>query len=116
MSRTQRTMQAWVVVGLLAALVATNVVLAILLRTGGPLIGTVFYAVLLGLVWRGQPRDYRAAMVGGLVGLAVHIVEVAILGWSAYPALMTLNLILPAALAPMAWRASQGVRQAKNGG
>jgi hypothetical protein len=111
MNPAKRTMQDRVVLGLLAALVATNVVLAILLRSGGPLIGTVLYAVLLVLVWRGQPYAYRAAVVGGLVGLAVHVVEVAILGWSAYPALMALNLILPAALAPSAWWASPRGRQ-----
>ena len=116
MNRAKRTTLAWVVVGLLATLVATNVVLAILLRTGGPLIGAVLYAVLLVLAWRGQPRCYRAAVVGGLVGLAVHVVEVAIVGWSAYPALMTLNLILPAVLAPLAWLTSQRGRKVPNDG
>ena len=103
----ERPPLAWGTLALLAALVVTNAALVILLRTGGPLIGTAFYAILLALAWRGRPRDYRAAMVGGLVGLAVHAVEVTIIGWSAYPTLMALNLILPVALAPMAWWASR---------
>jgi hypothetical protein len=45
------------------------------------------------------------------VGLAVHVVEVATIGWSAYPALMALNLILPAVLTPVAWLAGQRAQQ-----
>ena len=69
----QRPPLAWVALGLLAALVTTNAVFLALLQTGGPLIGLVLYAVLL---WRWRQRDYQAAVVGGLVGLAVHVVEV----------------------------------------
>jgi uncharacterized membrane protein len=108
MSKTERSPLAWVALGLLAALVATNLIFLALLRVSGPLIGFVLYAVLL---WRWWQRDYRAAVVGGLVGLAVHVVEVATIGWSAYPALMALNLILPAVLAPVAWLAGQRARQ-----
>jgi hypothetical protein len=68
----------------------------------------VLYAVLL---WRWRQRDYRAAVVGGLAGLAVHVVEVVTIGWSPYPALMALNLILPAVLAPVAWLAGQRAQQ-----
>ncbi len=102
MSKTERPPLTWVALGLLVALVATNVVFLALLRTGGPLIGLVLYAVLL---WRWRQRDYRAAVVGGLAGLAVHVVEVVTIGWSAYPAPMALNLILPALLVPVAWLA-----------
>ena len=107
MNRAEKTPLAWVTLGLLAALVVTNVALLVLLRTGGPLIGTAFFAVLLALAWRGRPRDYRAAVVGGVMGLAVHAVEVAMIGWSAYPTLMALNLALPTVLAPLAWLASR---------
>ena len=103
MSRIQRPPLAWIALGLLASLVATNVTFLIRLHTGGPLIGIAFYLALLALVWRGRQRDYRAAMVGGLAGLVVHVMEVIALGWSAYPALMALNLILPAVLALVAW-------------
>lgn len=104
MSKTERSPLAWVALGLLAALVATNLIFLALLRVSGPLIGFVLYAVLL---WRWWQRDYRAAVVGGLVGLAVHMVEVITTGWSAYPALVALNLILPAVLTPVAWLAGQ---------
>ena len=107
MSRTEKPPD-WVALGLLTALVVTNAVFLVLLRMGGPFIGLVLYAVLL---WRWRQRDYRAAVVGGLVGLAVHVVEVAIIGWSAYPALMAFNLILPAVLAPVAWLAGQRAQQ-----
>jgi hypothetical protein len=86
-------------------LVATNAAFLALQQTGGPLIGLVLYAVLL---WRWPRRDYQAAVVGGLVGLAVHVVEVIATGWSAYPALMGLNLILPAVLTLAAWLAKRG--------
>ena len=116
MRRAKRTALRWAIAGLLAALVATNVVLGILLRTGGPLVGAAAYLVLLVLAWRGGPRGYRAAMVGGLAGLAVHLVEVAAMGWSARPGWMALNLVLPAVVAPMAWRASRhGQKQNKDG-
>ena len=103
----QRPPLAWVAVGLLVALVATNAVFLIVLRTGGPLIGLVFYVALLVVVChRGRP-DYRPVMVGGLVGLAVHVVEVILIGWTTYPLLVALNLILPVALVPVAWLAHQ---------
>ena len=114
MKRVQRTAQSWAIAGLLAVLVATNVVLAVLLRTGGPLIGAAAYVVLLVLAWRGRPRDYRAAAIGGLVGLVVHVVEVAVVGWSARPAWMALNLVVPAVLAPLAWWASRAEWQARS--
>jgi hypothetical protein len=100
---------AWVALGLLVALVAVNVVFLVLLRTGGPLIGIVFYAALLLGTWRRRRPDYQPAVVGGLIGLAVHIVEVILVGWTAYPLLMALNLALPAALAPLARLAGREV-------
>jgi len=108
MSKTGRLPLAWAGLGLLAALVVTNAVFLALLQTGGPLIGLVLYAVLL---WRWRQRDYRAAVVGGIAGLVVHVVEVVTTGWSAYPALVALNLILPAMLAPVAWLAGQRAPQ-----
>jgi hypothetical protein len=107
-TEAQRPPLAWVALGLLAALVVTNAIFLVLLQTGGPLIGLVLYAVLL---WRWKQRDYRATVVGGFVGLAVHVVEVVTMGWSVYPAFMALNLILPAVLAPMAWLAGQQAQQ-----
>jgi hypothetical protein len=103
MSHVERSSLDWIILGLLAALVATNVSFLILLRTGGPLIGLVFYLVLLALTFRARQRDHRPLIFGGLVGLAVHLVEVATVGWSAYPMLMVLNLVLPAGLASVAW-------------
>ena len=100
---------AWLALGLLAALVATNAVFLLLLRTGGPLIGLVFYVALLVTVWRRRRPDWRPVMVGGLVGLAVHIVEVIVGGWMAYPLLVALNLILPASLVLVAWLAGREV-------
>ena len=96
---------AWLALGLLAALVATNAVFLLLLRIGGPLIGLVFYVALLVIVWRRRRPDWRPVMMGGLVGSAVHIVEVVVGGWTAYPLLVALNLILPAALVLVAWLA-----------
>ena len=108
MSRIERPTPTWIALGLLAMLVVTNVAFLALLQTGGPLIGLVFYAVLL---WRWRRRDYQAAVVGGLAGLPVHVAEVAIAGWPAYPVLMAPNLILPVVLAPIAWSAGQRARQ-----
>jgi len=105
----------WVTLGLLAALVVTNATFLVLLRTGGPLIGIAFYVALLTVARRGRQRDYRAAMVGGFMGLAVHVVEVVTMGWSAYPVLMALNLILPAVLALVAWLAGQRAQREDGG-
>ena len=66
-------------------------------------------AALLIVVWRGRRPDWRPVIVGGLVGFAVHVVEVAAAGWTAYPLLVALNLILPLALAPVAWLAGREV-------
>jgi hypothetical protein len=112
MSHIERARLDWVILGLLAALVVTNVTFLILLRTGGPLIGLAFYLVLLALTFRAGQRDHRPVMVGGLVGLAVHGVEAAMMGRSDYPVLVVLNLILPAALALSAWGADRGPRRA----
>jgi len=103
----ERSPLAWVAIGLLVASVTTNVVFLVLMRTGGPLIGLVFYLALLVAVWRRRQPDYRPVVVGGLVGLAVHIVEVILVGWTTYPLLMSLNLILPAVLVPVAWLAGR---------
>jgi hypothetical protein len=112
MSKPERSFLDWVIMGLLAALVATNAALLILLRTGGPLIGLGFYLVLLVLSFRGRRRAHRSALVGGLLGLAVHVVEVAALGWSDYPVPVALNLALPAALALAAWAVDREPQQA----
>jgi hypothetical protein len=76
----------------------------------GPLTGIVLYAALL---WRWERRDYRSAVVGGLTGLVAHVVEVTTTGWSAYPDLMALNLVLPALVVLVGWSVS---RQARQGG
>jgi len=110
-NRAKKTPLAWFTLGMLAALVATNVALLILLRTGGPLIGIAFYAVLLVVVCRGQQRGAREVIAGGLVGLAVHIAEATILGWTPYPVLMALNIVLPAVLALVAWLAGRPARR-----
>ena len=107
MSRPARSVPDRVIPGLLAALVVANIALLILLETGGPLIGLVFYLVLLSLSLRARQRYHRLLMVGGLVGLGVHLVEVLTIGWSDYPGLMALNLALPAALGLLAWVAHQ---------
>jgi hypothetical protein len=100
---------AWLALGLLVALVVTNAVFLLLLRTGGPLIGLAFYVALLVIVWRRRRPDWRPVMVGGLVGVAVHIVEVVVAGWTAYPLLVALNMTLPAALVLVAWLAGREV-------
>jgi len=106
-NKKRRSPLARAVLGLLGALVATNVTFLILVRTGGPLIGLVFYLALLVVVWRRRQPDYRPVVVGGLGGLVVHIVEVILVGWTTYPLLMALNLILPAVLVPAAWLAGR---------
>jgi hypothetical protein len=98
---------AWAVLGLLGALVATNMTFLILVRKGGPLVGLVLYLALLVAVWRKRQPDYRPVVVGGLIGLAVHVVEVILMGWTTYRLLVALNLILPAVLVPTAWLAGR---------
>ena len=112
MSRSARSLLDWVILGLLAALVATNLALLIMLRTGGPLIGLGFYSVVLALSFRARQGEHRLALRGGLLGLAVHLFEVAVIGWSDSPGLVVLNLALPAALALSAWGADHGRKQA----
>ena len=68
MSNLERSPLDWVILGLLAALVVTNIAFLILLRTGGPLVGLAFYLVLLVLTLRARQRDHRLVMVGGLWG------------------------------------------------
>ncbi len=111
MSHLERSPLDRVMLGLLAALVVTNIMFLVLLRTGGPLIGLAFYLVLLAHALRCGQRDHRSVMVGGLVGLAVHLVEAATTGWSVYPVLMVLNLVLPAGLALAAWVEDRGPRR-----
>ena len=107
--KIERPPLAWVALGLLVALVATNAVFLVLVRTGGPLVGLLFYGALLIVGWRGRRPDWRPVTVGGLVGFAVHVVEVVVGGWTAFPLLVALNLILPLALAPVAWLAGREV-------
>jgi hypothetical protein len=104
MNRPTRPLSAWIALGLLAALLVTNVLLMILLQTGGPVVGLLLYSTL---VWRWNKGDFQAGLIGGIVGLLVHAVEIVITGWSTYPVLMALNLILPALLASAAWLADR---------
>jgi hypothetical protein len=115
MNRAKKTPLAWATVGLLAAIVATNVAFLVLLRTSGPLIGIAFYAVLLVVVCSGQQHGNRAVTMGSLVGLVVHVAEATILGWTPYPALMVLNIVLPAVLACVAWLAGRQLSQENSG-
>jgi hypothetical protein len=108
-NKKRRTPLAWVILGILGALAATNVTFLILVRTGGPLIGLLFYLVLLTVMWRSRSPDYRPVLVGGVVGLVVHIVEIIFIGWTTYPLLMALNLILPVVLIPAAWLAAREI-------
>jgi hypothetical protein len=107
MRKAERAPLAWVSLGLLGMLMVTNITLWALEQTGGPLIGVTGYGGLLILALRGRQTNYRAAMVGGLLGLVVHVVEVVARGWSAHTGLMALNLVLPAVLVPMCWLAGQ---------
>jgi hypothetical protein len=107
MSNRGRPALDWAIRGLLAALVFTNLWLLVLLRTGGPLVGLAFYLVLLALSFGAGQRDHRPVMVGGLVGLAAHVVEVIMIGWSVFPVLMACNLVLPAGLALVGWLANR---------
>jgi hypothetical protein len=86
---------AWLALGLLVALVATNVAFMILSRKAGPLIGVVFYGVL---IWRWYRHKYQDGFVGGGIGLVVHLLEVIFAGWKDYAVLLALNIILPALL------------------
>ena len=91
----KRPALAWLALGLLIALVATNVVFMILSRKVGPLIGIMFYGVL---VWRWYHHKYKDGLVGGGMGLVVHLLEVILAGWKDYAVLLALNMILPALL------------------
>jgi hypothetical protein len=112
MKKERWTPLAQTVLVLLGALVVTNVAFLILVHTGGPFIGLTIYLILLIAIWRGRQPDYRPAAVGGFVGLVIHILEVILVGWTTYPLLMALNLILPAALVPAAWLANKDVLRA----
>jgi hypothetical protein len=97
-----------IIVAVLVALLLTNLALYVRMRTGGPLIGLAFYLVLLAISLRQGKASHRPVMVGGLLGLVVHVVEVVTMGWPVYRALMALNLLLPAGLALAAWAADGG--------
>jgi len=94
----------WVGLGLLAALAAANALASALLKSGGSFIGLALYAVLL---WRWERRDYSPSVLGALAGLCVHAVEAWMSGWSAYPDLVAINLVLPVLLVPVALLASR---------
>jgi hypothetical protein len=95
-------------VALLVALLLTNLAFYVRLRTGGPLVGLAFYLVLLAITFRQDRASHRPVMLGGLLGLAVHVVEVVAMGWPVNRALMALNLLLPAGLALAPWVADGG--------
>ena len=100
MPRSARSRLDWIALGLLGALVTANALLLAIHRTGGPAIGIVLYAAVL---WRWLRGDYGAALIGGLIGMVVHVVEAVTMGWTRFPPLGALNLLLPAVLVPLAW-------------
>ena len=109
MKKERRTLLAKTILVLLGALVATNAAFLFLVRSSGPFIGLMFYLAMLVVTWRKRQPDYRPVVVGGFLGLVIHIVEVILVGWTIYPLLMILNLILPAVLVPAAWLAGKEV-------
>ena len=101
----------WIALGLLGTLVTANALLLALHRTGGPAIGIVLYSVVL---WRWLRGDYGAALIGGLMGMFVHVVEAVCTGWTRCPPLGALNLLLPTILVPLAW--ARGRKAQRRGG
>jgi hypothetical protein len=50
-------------------------------------------------------------MLGGLLGLAIHVAEVAVMDDPDYPLLLWLNVVLPAVLALAAWCLERRLRR-----
>ena len=91
---------AWgLVLALLAALVAINGAWAALGRLTGPLLGAAGYCAVLLVAARRQ--DFRAPLIGGAVGTALHVVELSLRSheaWLGTDVFLVLNASVSAAL------------------
>ena len=79
----------------------------------GPLIGMVFYGAILFLVWRND--NFSSAMIAGIVGFTVHIIELFFLDLATMDWIIILffllNLILPLILVSLALKTYRFVKE-----
>jgi len=85
---------------ILLTLILTNVVWFIVSDFSGPLIGMVFYAILLYVcVYR---KHFQAGIVGGIIGFSIHLLELILIDKTHLNRLgfvcLSLNLVFPIAV------------------
>lgn len=90
-------------------LVATNALWVFVARYSGPLFALFFYSVITYLCW--QQRHFRAGVIGGVGGFAIHAYELISRGMGELlgieSALFFINLIAPLALLYFSYRANK---------
>ena len=89
-----------IVVGISLALTAVNALWVVFSPFSGPLLALIFYAVLTFLCWR--KNDFRAGVIIGILGLAIHTFEWVFKGIEGLNVFETVfffaNLLLPVPL------------------
>lgn len=75
----------------------------------GPFIGLIFYGIIIFLYWK--RHHYKAGVIGGFIGLGIHIYELlfkSLSGFSAFEtSLFFINLILPIPLIYLSYKSYQ---------
>ena len=111
------------VVAILVVLAAGNGAWSLISGRTAPLMAAVAYAVVALVILRS--RDYRAGMIVGIAGFAIHVLEVAIHGTVSLGTLervwLFANIVLPLVLVHMSWlllrrSRSPGAKTREDGG
>jgi hypothetical protein len=100
------------VVAILVILAVGNGVWSLLSERTAPLVAAVAYAVVALVVLRSN--DYRAGLITGIAGLAIHVVELAIQGTASLGRLerawVFANVVFPVALVWLNWTLIRRIR------
>ncbi len=96
-----------IALSILLVLIGVNAAWAVTSQYTGPVIGVVFYGIVGFLCW--QKSHFQAGIVGGIVGLVIHVLELVSIGEINGTELgfFLVNLILPIPLIYFSYQASR---------
>jgi len=110
---TKRSLNEKMTIGILVVLVIANAVWLATSEYSSPLIALIFYALIAFLCWRRS--HFQAGLIGGIVGLGVHIYELLSQGiielGGLELGLFFINLTFPIPLIYFSYRAYQEIKR-----
>ncbi len=105
-----------ITIGILIGLVITNTFWAATSKYSGPFIALIFYLIITYFCWR--KSHFQAGIIGGIIGLVIHIYEFIFQGTMALGKLESgfffMNLIFPIPLIYFSFIAYQKIQSRRD--